>query len=110
MDLVRAEILCSGSLSPPLGTGGLGGPAVLGALETGLEKPHSVEDPGLYLASSSSAADDEIPPPMNGPQILQLNVCCAEQHWKTMTISSLCARLLRRFGHRPKLLDPCYRL
>ena len=58
MDLVRAEILCSGSLSPPPGTGRLRGPAVLGTLATDLEKPHSVEDPGLPLASPSSAVDD----------------------------------------------------
>ena len=69
MDLVRAEILCSSSLSPPPGTGGLGGPAVLGTLATDLEKRHSVEDPGLPLASPSSAADDEIPSSTNVPQL-----------------------------------------
>ena len=68
MDLEQAEFLCSGSLSPPPGTGGLGGPAVLGALETSVEKPPSVEDLGLSLASSS-ATDDEIPPTTNGPQL-----------------------------------------
>ena len=41
----------------------------LGHLETGLEKLHPVEDPGLSLASSSSAADDEITPITNGPQL-----------------------------------------
>ena len=69
MDLVRAEILCSGSLSPPPGIGGLGGPAVLGTLATDLEKSHSVEDLGLPLASLSSAVDDEIPSTTNGPQL-----------------------------------------
>ena len=68
MDLVQVEILCSGSLSPPPGTCRLEGPVVLGALETDLEKPNSVEDPGLSLASSSSAADDEITPTTIGPQ------------------------------------------
>ena len=51
------------------GTGGLGGPAVHGTLATDLEKPHSVEDPGLPLASPSSAVDDEIPSTTNGPQL-----------------------------------------
>ena len=69
MDLVGVEILCSGSLLPLPGSGGLQGPAVLGALETDLEKPNSVEDPGLSLASSSSVADDEITPTTNGPQL-----------------------------------------
>ena len=68
MDLVRAKILCSGSLSPPPGTSTLGGPVVLGTLAIDLEKPHFVEDPGLPLASLS-AADDEIPPTTNGPQL-----------------------------------------
>ena len=69
MDLVRAEILCSGSLSQPPGIGGLGGPAVPGTLATNLDKPHSAEDPGLPLASPSSAVDDEIPSTTNGPQL-----------------------------------------
>ena len=69
MDLVRAEILCSGSLSPPPRIGGLGRPAILGTLATDQEKPHSVEDPGLSLASPSSAVDDEIPSTTNGPQL-----------------------------------------
>ena len=69
MDLVRAEILYSGSLSLPPGTGGLGGPAVLGTLATDLEKPHSIEDPGLPLTSPSAVVDDEIPSTTNGPQL-----------------------------------------
>ena len=58
MDLVRAELLCSGSLSSPSGTGGIGGPVVLETLATDLEMPHPIEDPGLPLASPSMAADD----------------------------------------------------
>ena len=71
MDLVRVELLCSGSLSPPPGTGGLGGPAVLGTLATYLEKPHPVEDPGLPLASPSMAVDDEIPSSTFGPPLFR---------------------------------------
>ena len=46
------------SLLSPSGQGWIGGPAVLAALETGLEKPHSVEDSRLSLAPPSPAADD----------------------------------------------------
>ena len=70
MDVVRAEILCSGSLSPPPGTGGLIGSFVLTHLAIDMEKPHSVEDPSLPLAASLAAVDDEIPPTTNGPQRL----------------------------------------
>ena len=66
---MRAEFLCSGSLSSSLGTGGIGGPVVLETLATDLEKPHPIEDPGLPLASPSTAADDEIPSSTIGPPL-----------------------------------------
>ena len=69
MDLVRAEILCSGSLLPPPSTDGLGGPAVLGTLAMDMKKPHSVEDTGLRVAVPSAAVDDEILSTTNGPQL-----------------------------------------
>ena len=61
MDVVRAEVLCSGSLSPPPSTGGLGGSFVLVHLATDMKKPYFVEDSGLPLAASSAAVDDEVP-------------------------------------------------
>ena len=69
MDVLRAEVLCSGSLSPPPGIGGLGGSFVLAHLATDMEEPYSVEDLGLPLAASLAAVDDEIPPTTYGPQL-----------------------------------------
>ena len=69
MDLVRAEFLCSGSLLSSPGTGGIEGPVVPETLATDLEKPHPIEDPGLPLASPSTAADDEIPSSTIGPPL-----------------------------------------
>ena len=60
MDLVRDEFLCSGNVSSPQGTGGIGGPGVLETLATDLEKLHPSEDPGLPLASPSTTIDNEI--------------------------------------------------
>ena len=54
MDVVRAEVLCSGSLSPPPGTGSLEGSFVLAHLATDMEEPYSVEDPGIPLAAFSA--------------------------------------------------------
>ena len=68
MDVVRAEVLCSGSLSPLPGTGGLGGSVVLAHLVTDMEKPYSVEDSGIPLAASLAEVDDEILSATYGPQ------------------------------------------
>ena len=69
MDLVRAEFLCSGSLSLPPGTGGIRGPTILETLATDLERPHPIEDSGLPLASPLTAVDDEIPSSTFGPPL-----------------------------------------
>ena len=69
MDVVRVEVHCSGSLSPPPGTDGFGGSFVLAHLATDMEELYSVEDSGLPLASSSAAVDDEIPPTTYGSQL-----------------------------------------
>ena len=69
MDLVRDELLYSGSLSLPLGTGRIGGLVVLETLTTNLEKPHPIEDSGLPLASPSTATNDEIPSSTMGPPL-----------------------------------------
>ena len=58
MDLGRAKVLLPSSLLSSSGQGWIGGPAVLAALETCLEKPHPVEDSRLSMASPSPAADD----------------------------------------------------
>ena len=68
MDVVRAEVLCSGSLSPPPGTGSLRGSFVLAHLATDMEEPYSVENSGIPLAASSAEVDDEIPLTTYGPQ------------------------------------------
>ena len=58
MDLGRAKVLFPSSLPSPPGQGWIGGPVVLAALETGLEKPHPAEDPGLSMAPPSLAVGD----------------------------------------------------
>ena len=58
MDMGRVEVLLLSSLLPSSGQGWIGGPAVSATLETGLEKPHPVEDLRLSMASPSPAADD----------------------------------------------------
>ena len=69
MDVVRAEVLCSRSLSPPLGTDGLGGSFVHAHLAMDMEELYSVEDSGLPLAASLATVDDEIPPTTHGSQL-----------------------------------------
>ena len=64
---MQAEVLCSGSLSPPPGTGGLGGSVVLAHLATDMEEPYSVEDSGIPLAASSAEVDDETLSATYGP-------------------------------------------
>ena len=68
MDVVRAKVLCSGSLSPPPGTGGFRGSWVLAQLATDMEEPYSIEDPGIPMAASSTEVDNEIPSTTYGPQ------------------------------------------
>ena len=70
MDLVRDEFLCSGNISSPQGTGGIGGPVVLETLAMDLEKSHPSEDLGFPLASPSTATDDEISSSTMGPPLV----------------------------------------
>ena len=68
MDVVRAEVFCSGRPSPLPGTGDLGGSVVLAHLATDMEEPYSVEDSRIPLAASSAEVDDEILSATYGPQ------------------------------------------
>ena len=47
----------------------LGGPVILETLATDLEKSHPIEDPGLPLASLSTATDDKISSSRMGPPL-----------------------------------------